>query len=132
MTIARDFKAQQQHVAAALAALHAEQAKEGKDCPDVRGQRDEDICTGQVAEAADRNLAIFYDNLKAIIDGEAQKKLQDSQNAWLDYRKKACDAVYEFYKDGTIRNSEQARCQTRLTRDRMRALDSLYETPLHH
>ncbi len=131
-TVAQEFHAHEQHVAAAVAALKSEEAKEGKDCLQARNQYEDTICTGQVAEAADRNLAVFYDNLKAIIGDNAREKLQVSQEAWLDYRKKACEAVFEFYKGGTIRNAEQARCQTRLTRARMRDLDFLYETPLHH
>ena len=131
VAVAQDFKAHQQHAAAALVALKTEQAKEGKDCLQAQNQYDDNICTRQVAEAADRNLAVLFDNLKAIVGGDAQKKLQVSQDAWLEYRKKACDAVFEFYKDGTIRKAEQARCETRLARARMRDLDFLYETPLH-
>jgi uncharacterized protein YecT (DUF1311 family) len=130
--LAQDFKAHEQHAVIAISALKAEESKEGKDCSQARDQHEQNICTAEVAEAADRNLALFYDNLKAIIDGDAQKKLQQSQDAWLQYRASACDAVFEFYKDGSIRNSERARCAIRLTRQRMRDLDVLYEGPLHH
>lgn len=130
--LAQDFKARQQHVTAAVAALNADDAKTGKDCVQAKNQYEGNICTAQVADDADQNFAVFYENLKAIIGDDAQKKLQDSQDAWLDYRKKACDAVLDFYKSGTIRNSEYSRCQTRLTRQRMRDLDFLYDSPLHH
>jgi len=129
---AQDFHAYQQHVAAAVAALKAEQAKEGKDCTNTKSQYEDNICTAEVVKAADTSLSVFYDNLKAILGRESQKDLQESQTAWLQYRTKACDAIFEFYKDGTIRKAEQARCETRLTRERMQDLDYLYESPLHH
>ncbi len=127
----QDFQTRQQHVDAAAAALRAEQAEEGRHCA-AQNQYEDNICSAQSAEAADRNLAVFYQNLKAILAGEAQHTLQASQDAWLDYRKKTCDAVFAFYRDGTIRNAAQARCHTRLTSERMRDLDYLYEGPLHH
>src|SRR5215469_8439521 len=99
---------QGQHVAAAMAALKAEQAKEGQDCKNTTSQREDNICTGEVAEAADKNMTVFYDNLKAMLGPESQKALDESQAAWLEYRKKACGAVYEFYKDGSIRYAEHA------------------------
>jgi len=126
----QDFQARQHHVAAALAALKMEQAKQGHDCAQAKNQYDDTMCTAEVAQAADKNLATFYDNLKAILGDD--KNLEDSQKAWLEYRKQACDAIYEFYKGGTIRNSAQARCEIRLTRERMGDLDALYEMPLHH
>lgn len=124
--------AQDPNVVAALAALKAEQAKEGKDCRNVTSQYEDNICTAEVAKAADKNMTVFYDNLKATLGPESQKALEESQAAWLQYRTKACGAVYEFYKDGSIRYAEHARCETLLTRGRMRDLDYLYESPLHH
>lgn len=132
VSLAQNLDVRQQHVEAAMAALQAEQAKEGKDCANAKSQYEETVCTAETAKTADTSLSAFYTNLKAILGSENQARLQESQNAWLQYRIKACDAVFELYKGGTIRNSEQARCETRLTRQRIRDLDYLYEGPLHH
>jgi uncharacterized protein YecT (DUF1311 family) len=132
VSLAQNLHARQQHVEAAMVALKAEQAKEGKDCANAKSQYEDNVCTAETAKAADSNLSAFYDNLKSILGSENRTDLQESQNAWLQYRTKTCDAVFDFYKDGTIRNAEQARCQTRLTRQRIRDLDYLYEGPLHH
>jgi len=66
----QDFQARQQHVAAALAALKVEQAKEGHDCAQAKNQYDDTMCTTEVAQAAYKNLATFYDNLKAILGND--------------------------------------------------------------
>lgn len=129
---AQNFEDHQKHVAAAMAALKAENAKEGKDCAQAHNQREDTICTGEVAQAADKDLTVFLDNLKALLPEQDQARIQASQDAWSDYRKKACDAVYAFYEKGAIRYSAQSRCEIRLTRERMRDLDDLYEMPLHH
>lgn len=123
--------AQDPHVATAVAALRNEQAKEGQDCKNARSQYEDNVCTAEVAKAADKNMTVFYDNLKALLSPESQEALHESQAAWLEYRSKACGAVYEFHKSGSIRYAEQARCETGLTRERMRDLDYLYEGPLH-
>ena len=130
-SVAQDYQAHQQHTTVAAEALKTELAKQGKDCVQARSQFEDTACTAQVVQAADRSFAIFFDNLKAILPVDAQSILQGTQRAWLDYRKKACEAVFEFYKNGTIRNSEQARCEIRLTRQRMQDLDFLYYGPLH-
>jgi len=122
-----------EHAKTAVAVLRAEMAKEGKKCKGANDQREETTCTAQAASAADHNLSIFFDNLKAIVghDG-AGKELEASQRAWIAYRKTTCDAIFEFYKGGSIRYANQSRCEIRLTRERMRDLDYLYESPLHH
>ena len=114
---------------AAKAAFDKEMARVGKDCTQVRNQRDENDCQSDAAGATERNFAAFYKALEGIIGNAA---LSDSQQAWLDYRKKQCDAVFDFWSPGTIAPSAELRCEIELTRSRMRDLDSLYETPLHH
>ena len=63
---------------------------------------------------------------------EQRLALRDSQQAWLNYRQKQCEAVFDFWRSGTVAPSAELRCKIELTRSRMRDLDSLYEMPLHH
>jgi uncharacterized protein YecT (DUF1311 family) len=130
-SVAQDHEVHQRHVATAAAALKTELAKNGKDCVQAHTQYEDTACTAQTAEAANRSLAIFFDNLNSILPKDAQSTLLETQKAWSDYRKKACDAIYEFYRDGSIRDSERARCEIQLTRQRMQDLDFLYYGPLH-
>jgi uncharacterized protein YecT (DUF1311 family) len=55
-----------------------------------------------------------------------------SETAWLRYREKQCQAVFEFYRPGTIASAAQARCEIRLAESRMRDLNELFDGPLHH
>ena len=105
----------------ANAAFGAEMARVGTDCTNVRNQREEDSC--------ERNFSVFYSALESIVGSDA---LYDSEQAWLDYRKKQCVAVFDFFRPGTIAPSAALRCKVELTRSRMRDLDSLFETALHH
>lgn len=101
----------------------------GKDCINVSNQHDENICEGEAAGGTEQNFAAFYSALEGIVGSAG---LRDSQQAWLDYRKKQCDAIFDFWRPGTIAPSASLRCDIELTRSRMRDLDELYEVPLHH
>jgi uncharacterized protein YecT (DUF1311 family) len=113
----------------AKAAFDAEMARVGKDCTNFGSQQADDSCQGEAEAATERNFRAFYSALEGIVGSSA---LQDSQQAWLDYRKKQCDAVFDFWRPGTIAPSAKVRCEIDLTRSRMRDLDSLFDTPLHH
>lgn len=114
---------------AAKVAFDAEMLRIGKDCTKVKTQRDENICQSDAETATERNFDAFYGALESIVGGG---RLRDSQQAWVDYRNRQCDAIFEFWRSGTIAPSAEMRCKIELMRSRMRDLDSLYETPLHH
>ena len=44
------------------------------------------------------------------------KGLIQAERSWLSYRNSECGAVFEKYRDGTIRTSMEIGCRTRLTR----------------
>lgn len=113
---------------AAKAAFETEMARIGKDCAKAKTQRDENICQSDAATATERNFDAFYRSLENIV---GSGRLRESQQAWVDYRNKQCDAIFEFWRPGTVAPSAEMRCKIELMRSRMRDLDSLYETPLH-
>ena len=114
---------------AANAAFAAEQARVGKDCISAHNQREDTACALDAADTTERNLSSFYTALQGIVGSDA---LRDSQRAWLNYRKKQCDAIYAFFKGGTIAPSARTRCEIELARSRMRDLDELFDVQLHH
>jgi len=117
---------------AANKAFAAEMAREGKDCPNVNTTLEENECLKTAAETTRANFTAFYDNLKKLIslDPSSVAALDDSQKAWTAYRDKACGAIHEFFRDGTIAPSADMSCDIRLTRSRMRDLNAMY-LPLH-
>src|SRR5262249_28674263 len=118
----------------AQAALNSQISQEGKDCPDARTTRDENICTANVVSVTERDFDVFYQSLLGLLGTEPgnQQKLREAQEQWLKYRDKTCEAVAALYDGGTIRPSAVSRCEIQLTRSRMRDLDSAYYTVLHN
>src|SRR5689334_9580204 len=109
---------------AANAAFEAESARIGKDCGGALNQREETLCLRQAADTTERNLSTFYIALEGIVGNQT---LRDSQQAWLSYRKRQCDAIFTFFGRGTIAPSAQIRCEMALARGRMRDLETLFD-----
>jgi uncharacterized protein YecT (DUF1311 family) len=113
----------------AKSAFDAEMARVGRDCLTAQNQREENSCQQAAESTTARNYAAFSTAVEAIIGDTIWRKAND---AWTLYRKRQCDAVFDFYSPGTIAPSARSRCMVEVTRSRMRDLNSLYETPLHH
>lgn len=65
------------------------------------------------------------------MDHTSQQRLKDTQELWLRYRDKTCEAVGYLWEGGTIRPSREMSCDIRLTRSRMRDLFWLYDVASH-
>jgi uncharacterized protein YecT (DUF1311 family) len=122
----------EQYQKAANEALHSQLSQEGKDCLNARNNVDDKICINQVAQQTDRDFETFYQNLKQLLDRTAQTSLEQAQQEWMVYRDRSCDAVDQFFRDGTARVGMVARCEIQLERSRMKDLDAIYSLPLHH
>ena len=107
----------------------AEMARTGRICVGATTQRDENACIRYATDTTDRNLASFVDALETIVGRPA---VRDSEKAWLEYRSTQCQAVFDLFRPGTMAGAAQVRCEMRLARSRMRDLNELFETSLHH
>jgi uncharacterized protein YecT (DUF1311 family) len=57
--------------------------------------------------------------IKRITDAqESSAEFEKGQTAWVTYREAHCGAVYEHWKDGTIRSAKAATCNVDLTAER--------------
>jgi uncharacterized protein YecT (DUF1311 family) len=121
-----------QYQKAANDALASQLQREGKDCRDSRDTTTDNQCIGQAASQTEKDFMTFYQNLKALLDEQARKDLEQAEQDWLSYRKKSCDAINQFFRDGSARFALVTRCEIQLTRSRMKDLDYLYNLPLHH
>jgi uncharacterized protein YecT (DUF1311 family) len=72
---------------------------------------------------------MFVRALEALVGRDA---VLPSQQAWSSYRRRQCQAVFDFHRSGTIAGAAQARCDIGLAWSRMRDLEELIETALHH
>ena len=61
-------------------------------------------------------------------DDISLKSIEKSQVTWLNYRESHCNAVYDTWREGTIRNSMSIGCQIDLTQKRTKELWKYYLT----
>jgi len=52
------------------------------------------------------------------LTADSKKALTEAQRAWIQFRDKECSAVYEFWKEGSIRNTKHMVCKIEKTRQR--------------
>ncbi|HEY2378982.1 MAG TPA: lysozyme inhibitor LprI family protein [Gemmatimonadaceae bacterium] len=95
----------------------------------MSNQREETACVGAALDTTERNFGAFYGALENFVGGDA---VRGAQTMWLDYRKKQCEGIFNFFRRGTIAPSARIRCEIALTRSRMRDLDALFDVQLHH
>lgn len=117
---------------AANDALQSQLSKEGKDCASPSNNYEDKVCIGEVQQQTEKDFSTFYVNLRAILDESSEKNLEDGQAKWVAYRDVTCQAIDDFFREGTARAGKVARCKIQLTRSRMKDLDEIYYLPLHH
>jgi uncharacterized protein YecT (DUF1311 family) len=101
----------------------------GKDCQpeSEQGQQPYNICVGQASEQADKDFAVFYNNLQLLCHDQDQLiTMQASEKAWKMYKESALRATHASWPDGSGASGFAAEVYLSLVRDRMRELDKIY------
>ena len=75
-----------------------------------------DACLSARFDAADTDLNRYYSVALKRVRKDVAKALTQSQRSWLSYRDAECGAVFQKFRDGTIRTSMELTCRTQLTR----------------
>jgi uncharacterized protein YecT (DUF1311 family) len=100
-------------------------------CPGSSTREIEQCLAADLAKA-DAELNRYYAAATRRLTGEQQlaalAKLRSSERAWIQHRDAECDAVWEFWKGGTIRGTFSGECRLRLTRERTMAIWSNWLT----
>lgn len=119
---------------AAQKAMKSQLTREAKECPPGRNSLYANTCTSDAEQAAKADFDTFYHSLEGLLatDPANVENLKASQDAWTLYAGKSCDAIEYLFRGGTIQQSAVIRCRIQLMRSRMKDLDALYETVLHH
>lgn len=85
-----------------------------------------EACLAPELERADAELNRYYRAAVARLNQEGQPsalaQLRRSEAAWIAHRDAECGAVWEYWKEGTVRGSMATQCRTRLTRARTLAI----------
>jgi uncharacterized protein YecT (DUF1311 family) len=100
-----------------------------KDCQAEidKGQLSYTICMGKADEQADKDFAIFYNNLQMLCHDQDQlTALQVFQATWQEYRKSALEATHAAWPDGTGASGFAAQVYLSLIRNHMSELDEIY------
>lgn len=88
--------------------------------------REVEQCLAADLSRADAELNRYYVAAVRRLTDERQPaalaKLRASERAWIQHRDAECDAVWEYWKGGTIRGTFSTECRVRLTRDRTMAI----------
>lgn len=94
--------------------------------------REVEQCLADNLARADAELNRYYAAAVKRLTGERQTmalaKLRASERAWIRYRDTECDAVWEYWRGGTIRGTFSTECRLRMTRDRTLAIWSNWLT----
>jgi uncharacterized protein YecT (DUF1311 family) len=69
---------------------------------------------------------------EATAAAETARKFDAAEALWSNYRKAACDAVYQHYMAGTVRGFAYASCMQTLTRSHLHELARTYEEAMQH
>jgi uncharacterized protein YecT (DUF1311 family) len=89
----------------------------------------EDIlaCAREDYRKADSDLRTIYASLMGFLSPSEQKKLNEIELSWLQYRDLHCIFDADTGEDETMRTLLLTGCQTRLTEERIKNLYKLYE-----
>lgn len=104
-------------------------ALSGKDCEaeSKQGQQPYNICMGLATEGANRDYAIFYNNLQMLCHDQSQMTaLQSSETSWAAYRESALRATHASWPDGTGASGFASQVNLLLIRDRMHELFEIF------
>jgi len=104
-------------------------ALSGMDCQTEadRGQQQYNVCMGQADEEADKDFAIFYNNLQMLCHDQDQlATLQDSEKTWKIYSESAMKAARAAWPNGTGAPGFAGQVYLSLVRDYMRELNEIY------
>jgi uncharacterized protein YecT (DUF1311 family) len=99
----------------------------GKDCRAEQGQQPYNICMGQATEQADKDYAVFYNNLQLLCHDQDQlTALHASEKAWKMYEDSALKATEAAWSEGTGASGFASEVYLSLVRDHMRELNKIY------
>lgn len=89
-------------------------------CTEGKTTNDVEVCVAGIAEKATENLKRYIAVARERIgdDKQALKAFEAVQTAFEAYEKSMCDAVYQYWREGTIRGTKSQCCSLRLLNDR--------------
>jgi len=95
------------------------------DCKNPQDQSSMNYCADQDYRAADKKLNAVYQKVMAALDDDGYKtKLKAAERAWMTFRDTECTFETAENEGGSIHPLVYSGCETRLTDERTKALQS--------
>jgi uncharacterized protein YecT (DUF1311 family) len=92
-------------------------------CPDARTTVEVNDCLNEALKGFDGDMRRYYEAAVKRLAAEQRPPADDAlsglvraQKAWRAYSDAECDAVYDYWREGTIRTSFELQCSIRQTR----------------
>jgi len=98
-------------------------------CLNAQTTRDAEECNQDAQEAADADLQALLEQIRkhpGEEDATSQALSKDTEEAWKNYRDKACKAAYNQMAGGTGAPVLEGECSVRITKEHVRGLQADY------
>ena len=98
--------------------------QEDIDCTKAFTTIDIDQCKQKELSIAEKTMGIYLaKSMEQYSQDEVSiKSIKKAQGAWLKYREEHCSAIYDIWRDGTIRNTMALECKLELTHQRTKVI----------
>lgn len=100
-------------------------------CKNTPTTAEADACIYAEVENAEKQMERYLKTAIQKVNSSnlaMQQLIMESQQQWLIYRDKHCDAIYEYWKNGTVRNAMHGVCLLTMTEQRTYKLWNNYLT----
>lgn len=97
------------------------------DCKNAGSTAEIKLCANTEFNRADRELNSIYRKLLSSLDIEGQRKLKESQRAWLKFRDLNAGFVSDSWRGGNLEHLLFIDAKTQTTQARTKQLQEIYE-----
>ena len=92
-------------------------------CKSPQTTLDQNVCSSQEFQAADKKLNQVYQQLQPKLNSKQKQRLIVAQRSWLKFRDETCDYEMGQFEGGSVAPSTYGYCRARVTKERIKDLE---------
>ena len=96
-------------------------------CKSPQTTLDQNVCSSQEFQAADKKLNQVYQQLQPKLNSKQKQRLIVAQRSWLKSRDETCDYESGHFEGGSVAPSIYGYCRARVTKERVKDLERYLE-----
>ena len=96
-------------------------------CKSPQTTLDQNVCSSQEFQAADKKLNQVYQQLQPKLNSKQKQRLIVAQRSWLKFRDETCDYESGHFEGGSVAPSIYGYCRARVTKERVKDLERYLE-----